>query len=274
MVEAPASEKQKEFLGNLGVEKLPEGLTKGEASLWIEELVKARDAGATQASRSDMYVTPPRRVPSPSPPPQEFKPASQLAQEPKPAAAAAPVPVSSSSAVYAGLTDEQIRLLKAIGRFPSDASADELSFGLSVAQRLGLDPFRKQIRFLRFHTGDPIEPFVTIDGLYTVAARTGEWAGIDLPTYEVDSGHPEAPVSASVTVYRMIHGARSPFASIVRWSEFVKKDREGNVTRAWREMPYHMLGKVARAQAIRMAFPEYLAGVYEESEGPTDGNSY
>lgn len=265
MVEAPASEKQREYLGNLGVEKLPESLSKFEASLWIDELVKAREGGG-KATRSDIYVTPPRPATRTEAPPPEFKPAVQVAQEQK-----APVaPAPPAAVVPVGTTEEQIRLLKAIGRFPPDASPNEIAFGLSVAQRLGLDPFRKQIRFLRFHAGDPIDPFVTIDGLYTVAARTGEWAGIDLPVYEVDENHPEAPVSASVTVYRMIHGSRSPFSSIVRWSEFAKKDRDGNLNRAWREMPFLMLAKVAKSQSLRMAFPEYLAGVFEESEGPTD----
>jgi phage recombination protein Bet len=273
MGEAPASERQKEFLGNLGVEKIPEGLTRADASLWIEELVKIRDEGGP-ATRSDAYVTPPRRVPKSEAPTPDFKPAIQVGQPAKPVPETkevpAPGPSAPTSPSLTGLSEEQVRLLKSLGRFPSDATPDEVSFGLNVARRFGLDPFRKQIRFVRFRQTDPIDPFVTIDGLYAIAARTGEWAGIDPPQYEVNPEHPEVPVSASATVYRMVHGTRYPFAAIVRFSEFVKRNREGEMTRPWQEMPFHMLGKVARAHALRMAFPEELSGVYEESEAPVD----
>ena len=172
------------------------------------------------------------------------------------------------AATFGDLTPEQVRLLKALGRFPDNASPDEITFGLSVAKQLGLSPFRKQIRFIRFGDREPIEPFVTIDGLQAIAGRTGAWAGADLPVWEKDPNDTKRPLSASVTVYRMVGSQRCPFAAIVWWSEFAKKDRSGNLTRSWDQMSFHMLSKVAKAHALRMAFPEELSGVYAEEEAP------
>lgn len=207
------------------------------------------------------------------PPPTEASPfktgAQVLAERQAVVAQPTSAPLASpQGATFGDMTEEQVRLLKSIGKFPQDASPDEVKFGLSVAKRLNLDPFRRQIRFVRFSSQEPIEPFVTIDGLQAVAARTGQLAGIDPPLFEQGEDPAGPPISASVAVYRLIHGQRFPFIAIVRWSEFVRRNREGKVNRTWSEMPFHMLGKVARSHALRMAFPEDLSGLYEEGEAP------
>jgi phage recombination protein Bet len=178
--------------------------------------------------------------------------------------------VMDEKKTHGRLTLEQVTILKSLGRFPPDASPNEMAFGMNVANRLGLSPLKKQIRFLRFSRSEPIEPFVTIDGLSSIAARTGKYAGMDPVAVDVDPENQNIPISASATVYRMVEGQRCPFTSTVRWKEFAKKDREGNLTRAWAEMPTFMLSKVARAQALRMAFPEELSGVYEMDEAPVE----
>ena len=191
-----------------------------------------------------------------------------------PTAPASPQPAPTVAQVVpadGSMTSDQVRILKSLHRFPDDATPDEISAGLTVAKRLGLDPFRRQIGFIRFEQSSPIEPFTTIDGLQTIAARTGQLAGIDPPQFVEPENQDPAdphPESASVAVYRLIGGQRSPFVAFVRWAEFVKRKKDGSLTRAWAHMPYHMLGKVARAQALRMAFPDELSGVFEEAEAP------
>jgi phage recombination protein Bet len=272
-----ATKAQVEFLKSLGASTPPADLSANEASDWIDEVRayrRAAEAGQTPASnRADMMQVPPSRAGQPT-----------QAQEPKAAGESKPVPekpveapgfqtaleVLDDKKGQGKLTLEQVTLMKSMGRFPQDASQTEMAFGMGVANRLALSPLRKQIRFIRFSRNEPIEPFVTIDGLSSIASRTGQYAGMDLPVFVMDSEHPEVPVSVTVTAYRMVQGQRCAFAAVVRWREFAKKDREGNLTRAWAEMPTHMLAKVARAQALRMAFPEELSGVYEESEAPTE----
>jgi phage recombination protein Bet len=266
--EAPPTDAQKKWLIDHGVDPNAVNdprITRGEASSWIDSVKKSLE----------LKTAPPNAPPSQKTLPAEgepgFTPADKL-----PPSAPAPAPIVPAAAAgppvperrFGNLTAEQVRLLKSTGRFPQDASPDEVAFGLSVAASLHLDPKRKQIRFLRFRPDEPIEPFVAIDGLQAIAARTGGWAGIDLPKLEFANPTDQQPVSASVTVYRMIGGQRCAFSSIVWWTEAARHRRDGQLNRPWAEMPRLMLGKVARAAALRMAFPEELSGVYSEEEAP------
>jgi phage recombination protein Bet len=157
------------------------------------------------------------------------------------------------------ITDEQATLLKAVGRMPQDATRVEMDFAFEVANRLNLDPMRKQIQFIRFQKGKPIEPYISIGGLEAIAARSKDWAGADLPMLERDEDG--KLVAATVTVYRIVHGVRCGFSARAILSEFMKKD-----SYTWPTMPTHMLEKVALANALRMAFPEEISDIYVEEE--------
>ena len=302
--ESPATDAQRDALIKLGVDPNAANdprLTKGRASQWIDEAKAERakwqgrlpDAGAGDhapgfapasalprqsetgpplphgetGTSTDTAAKTGTAQPVPAPPPlPERPPMSGESHEPETAVAIATTGVPASVKP----TAEQVRLLKSAGKFPQNASSDEIAFGFAVATRLGLDPLRRQIRFIRFEENSPIEPFVTIDGLQAIAARTREWAGVDAPQFEVGKDHPDTPVSAAVTVYRMVAGKRCPFTAIVRWSEFSKRNKAGELSRTWRQMPFHMLAKVARANAIRMACPEETSGVFVEEEAPQE----
>uniref|UniRef100_A0A6H2A0R5 Putative DNA recombination protein n=1 Tax=viral metagenome TaxID=1070528 RepID=A0A6H2A0R5_9ZZZZ len=167
------------------------------------------------------------------------------------------------------LDDEQVALIK--NTVAKGATDDELKLFIAVANRCGLDPFTRQIHFVKRNvwnnvkrTYEEVGTIQTgIDGYRAAAARTGEHAGTDDAVIEEMAG---LPVKAQVTVYRMIQGTRAPFAATARFSEYAQSMKDGKLIRQWEKMPFLMLSKCAEALALRKAFPADLSGVYVEEE--------
>jgi phage recombination protein Bet len=162
---------------------------------------------------------------------------------------------------------DHVAILRSAGRFPSDATAEEIEFGLEVAQRSGLDPWLGQVKFLRFESGDKIHAFVGIDGMRALAERNGKYDGREIEV-ELAKGPDgsESPVRALCRVYRKDWSR--PLVEEVRFVEAVRRGRDGQPTRPWIEMPITMLRKAAEERALRAAFPVQLSGVYGEEEAP------
>lgn len=143
------------------------------------------------------------------------------------------------------------------------ATNDELDLFLHQCKRTGLDPLAKQIFFQKYKlkNGDEKVTIITsIDGYRLIAARTGEYAGSDEPIYDKEDGRPG---KASVTVYRMLNGVRTPFTASARWDEYCPPPGRDHM---WNKMPFLMLGKVAEALALRKAFPNDLSAVHVDEE--------
>jgi phage recombination protein Bet len=166
-------------------------------------------------------------------------------------------------------TEEKVALLRSAGRFPSDATAEEIAFGLEVARLIGLDPWLGQVMFLRFDPAGKIHPFVGIDGMRAVAERSGQYDGreIDVELAKRPDGR-EKPVKAICRVHRKDWSL--PLVEEVWFEEAVRKRKDGQPTRPWVEMPITMLRKAAEERALRAAFPLQLSGVYGEQEAPTE----
>src|SRR5262249_39029077 len=96
-------------------------------------------------------------------------------------------------------------------------------------------------------------------------------AGNDDPEYTFKDGETVVPLTASVTVYRLVQGQRCPFKASARWAEYKPPAGQDHM---WLKMPQLMLGKCAEALALRKAFPKQLHGIYERAEmaqaGPVD----
>ncbi len=164
-------------------------------------------------------------------------------------------------------TERQVAILRSAGRFPSDATAREIAFGLEVAQRIGLDPWLGQVKFLRFEPADKIHAFVGIDGMRALAERSGKYDGREIEVELVKGPDgTENPVRALCRVYRKDWSR--PLVEEVRFVEAVRRRRDGQPTRPWTEMPITMLRKAAEERALRAAFPLQLSGVYGEEEAP------
>src|SRR5215207_8377898 len=91
-------------------------------------------------------------------------------------------------------TPEQIDLIKKT--VANGASDNELALFLQVAKRSGLDPFTRQVHFVK--RGDRATIQTGIDGYRAIAERTGTLAGIEDAVY--DSEDAPFPKKAAVTV--------------------------------------------------------------------------
>jgi phage recombination protein Bet len=146
-------------------------------------------------------------------------------------------------------------------------SADELRlFGLAC-QRTGLDPFSKQIYAIKRRSkqrdGSYRESMtiqVSIDGLRSIAERTGEldgsesfWCGEDGQWQDVWLSS-KPPAAAKTIIHR--RGASHPFVGVARFADY--NAGQG----LWSKMPATMIAKCSEALALRKAFPADLSGVY------------
>lgn len=150
---------------------------------------------------------------------------------------------------------------------------DELALFLHQAQRAGLDPLAKQIhavtRWDNKQNRQVMSIQVAIDGYRLIADRTGLYAGSDdylfnegLTQYQhLQVGGP--PVTATVTVYKIVAGHRVPFTATAAWDAYFPGPKQGFM---WGKMPHLMLGKCAEALALRKAFPAELSGMYVREE--------
>lgn len=168
------------------------------------------------------------------------------------------------------LTRQQTELIK--NTIAKGASDDELKMFLYVCERTRLDPFTKQIHLVPRWDGrlgkEVRTPIVGIDGLRSVAERTGSYAGNDDPTFDDEA----KPTKATVTVYKIVQGIRVGFTASARWEQYVpmSKDKKTGApyisSPLWNKMPHLMLGKCAEALALRKAFPAVMSGLYVAEE--------
>jgi phage recombination protein Bet len=151
-----------------------------------------------------------------------------------------------------------------------DLNQIEFDFFISVARARGLDPILNQIHAVKrkvkvSKNPDKYEERMTIqvgiDGFRLIAARTSEYAGCDRTIF--DFNEKNELLAAEVTVYRLVQGQRCAFTAVADWDEFFPGEVQGFM---WKAKPKTMLGKCAEAQALRKAFPNDLAGLYEPAE--------
>jgi phage recombination protein Bet len=175
-------------------------------------------------------------------------------------------------ALPGGYTQEEVRLLKQIGGASLD-TIGEVRYFLSVADRLRLDPLKRQIYAVKYQGKLTIQ--TGIDGYRLLAQRTGVFGGSGAPEWYdeereewVDVWLSETPPAAArVRVYRV--GAVEPFVGIAHWREYVQWTGKGNERRVnsmWTSKPAHMLAKCAEALALRRAFPAEMSGLYTSEE--------
>jgi phage recombination protein Bet len=160
-----------------------------------------------------------------------------------------------ASADISGYNPEQVALIKST--IATGATDNELMLFLQVCKNHKLDPFTKQIHFVKRAGKGTIQ--VSIDGFRTIAERTGTYAGNDDPVFDNE----EKPQKATVTVWKMVGAVRCPFTATARWLQYFPGEGQGFM---WKKMPHLMLGKCAEALALRKAFPEALSGLYSDDE--------
>lgn len=167
--------------------------------------------------------------------------------------------LTTHSELTSGLGREQIDLIKKT--VAKDATDTELDLFVYHCNKTGLDPLARQIYFQKrpSKNGPQMTILTAIDGYRLIADRTGKYAGNDDPVFDNEN----VPRRATVTVWKLVAGVRSPFTATARWDQYYPGDAQGFM---WRKMPHLMLGKCAEALALRKAFPAELSGLYTTEE--------
>jgi phage recombination protein Bet len=173
-------------------------------------------------------------------------------------------------------TPEQAAVLQQSG-IDNEVTSAELSSFLHLCQRTQLDPFSRQIyligRWDRRAGRKVFTPQTSIDGYrvtaHRAAAKAGHKLGYEDTVWCDSSGRwfdvwlsDEPPAAAKVVVVR--DGQRFP--AVAKYGEYVQTGKENKPIGLWGKMPATMTAKCAEALALRMAFPNDLAGVYTAEE--------
>ena len=185
--------------------------------------------------------------------------------------------ITRTSAAPIAFTSDEIATIK--DTVAKDATDSELKLFLHQCKRTGLDPFSRQIYFIKRRVwnsqtrgyDDRATIQSSIDGFRLVAQRSKKYRGQTLPQFLDDEGNWHEvwtksgyPIAAKVGVHHA--DFKEPLYAIAKWTAFAQVSREGEPTAMWKKMPDHMLAKCAEALALRKAFPNDLSGIYIEEE--------
>lgn len=171
-------------------------------------------------------------------------------------------------------TAEQYKMIR--DTYASGANEQEFAVLMEIAKARNLNPLLRQIWFIkRWDNMKRCEVWAvqtSIDGLRTIAQRTGLYDGQDEPTFGVEDasafGLSKAEPFASVSVYRKDWTRPSTVKAYM--AEYIGRTRDGKPTQMWAGKPHIMLSKCAEALALRKAFPEDTAGLYVTEEMPAN----
>lgn len=143
------------------------------------------------------------------------------------------------------------------------ATDSEMELFAHQCNRMGLDPFSRQIYFIK--AGGKMTVMTSIDGYRIIAERTGRYMPGREPTFH----HDAKGNLISATSYVKKFGPDKQWHEIGATAYF-REFSKGNM---WDKMPYVMLAKVAESMALRRAFPADLSGLYtkEEMEQASEG---
>ena len=138
------------------------------------------------------------------------------------------------------------------------ATDEELKLFLFDCKRRGTHPLDRQIHFAKI--GGRYQAIVGIDYLRSRAAMTGEYAGSTDPVIVRDDDG--TPVSATMSVFRLVQGQRCEFAATALFAEYCPNRGGGT----WATLPTVMLSKVVESLCLRKGFPSETSGLYTRAE--------
>lgn len=169
--------------------------------------------------------------------------------------------------------EQLIKLIKET--YAKGANDEEIEFFAQVCSTQNLDPIKRQIYFTKIWDSSQgkncFAPIISIDGMRSKAEETGLYAGQTLPLYCGRDGvwrevwaDKDPPFACKIGVFRK--DFKEPIFAIAYWDSYVKKTKEGKVTKFWADMPTTMISKCAEALALRKACPQKLSGLYSKEE--------
>lgn len=181
---------------------------------------------------------------------------------------------------------DDINVLIQAGILPKGVPTSQVKVFASICKERGLSPFSKEIYLTGYRMKDGTVNYATIvgiDGYRKIAKADLSYAGTDDVKFNVKSdgsfktatdiiletpkGHKALPISATITVWKMVEGNRISFTHTAIFSEF-----DGKVQK-WITMPFQMISKVAESFALKKAFsisgvsiPEEIAAFQQEPQ--------
>lgn len=159
------------------------------------------------------------------------------------------------------LTEKDLKTLYAAGIIPDGTPRGQIDVFARVCRERGLSPFSKEIYLVGY--AGRYSVIVGINGFRKKAAETGQYAGQDDVKFNLKSDGTyqtavelgeKLPLTATVTVYRIIGGMRVAYPHTATFKEFAGGGK-------WKTMPRQMIGKVAEAFALRKGFSDELTGL-------------
>ena len=175
---------------------------------------------------------------------------------------------------FSSLSERELQVIKK-QFFPHGADNEEISYCISVAKQLDLNPLMKEVMFVPRRQKingkwvEKYEPLVGRDGFLSIAHKTGQFAGIktesflkEIPILSKNGWEYKKELVARCTVYRK--DTNQPFIVEVSFNEYAQRTKEGYLTAFWRDKPDTMLKKVAESQCLRKAFN--INGIYGAEE--------
>jgi phage recombination protein Bet len=126
------------------------------------------------------------------------------------------------------------------------ATVKEIALGLNVVKSLKLNPFLREVHFIKYSQNDKMAIVVGYEVYLKRAERTGKLNGWTAGINKEDN-------VSWVKIWRK--DWVEPFYWEVNLSEFDKKQS------TWKQIPSFMGKKVAIAQGFRMCFPDELGGM-------------
>lgn len=139
------------------------------------------------------------------------------------------------------------------------ATDKELFYFMNIAKTYGLNPFKREIYFVKFD-GSPGQTMVGYEVYLKRAEKTGKLDGWDVRIEDMG----QLSERAIITIYRK--DRTKPFVWEVNRSEFDQHHA------LWKSKPQFMLRKVAISQGFRLAFPDELGGIPYTSEEINGGD--
>lgn len=143
--------------------------------------------------------------------------------------------------------------------YAQGASDSEFKVFLNVCEQTRLNPFTKQIYFIKIQ--GRMTTMTSIDGLRLIAERTGKY----VPGKDTSYNYDKAGCLYSATSYVKKLGPDNTWHEVAATAIFSEYKKSGGV---WSTMPHVMLAKCAESLALRKAFPADLSGLYSEEEMP------
>ena len=195
----------------------------------------------------------------------EFRSATEIASE-RGVAVAGQRPEWVGLAVEAAeqkVTPAQVEVLKRT--ICAKLSNDQLLLYLTICARKGVDPFTEAFAFPNSDGG--LAFGLRIDGMRSLAMATGEYISRKIEAI-FSPDDKKTLIGARAEITRS--GMAGPVVEEAWNAEYFKKgftDEKGHYHPSmWERYPETMIKKVAESKALRAAFPDALAGVYEPAE--------